>query len=217
MTNRRPLASRDTGWARAITRRLAEADVTPNRISIASMVAAALAGAAFCLGAQAQGAPGTVLLILGALGCQARLLCNLFDGLVAVEAGKGTPDGAFWNEAPDRVSDMLIMVGLGYGVGLPALGWAAAAMAIGTAYVRELGRATDGVNDFSGPMAKPHRMALITGAAVLAVLAPLAGVSGLTVLIAALWIVALGAAATSARRGVAMITRLRNAPTGEAR
>lgn len=206
--DRRPLASRDTSWARAITRRLAKTDITPNQISIASMAAAAIAAAAFYLGAQVQGVLGAVLLIIGALGCQVRLLCNLFDGLVAVEAGKGTPDGAFWNEAPDRVSDTLIMVGLGYGVGLPALGWAAAAMAIGTAYVRELGRASDGVNDFGGPMAKQHRMAVITGAVLLAILSPLWGAPGLTWLIAALWVVAIGAAATSARRGVAMIRRL---------
>lgn len=208
MTDRRPLASRETGWARMLTRWLAASDVTPNQISIASMVAAAVAGAAFYLGAQAQGPLFVILLLLGALGCQIRLLCNLFDGLVAVEAGKGEPDGAFWNEAPDRVSDLLILAGLGYGVGLPALGWAAAAMAIGTAYVRELGRATDGVNDFSGPMAKPQRMAVVTAAAVLAVLVPFIGMSGLTVLIAALWILTIGTAVTSVRRAIALIRRL---------
>jgi phosphatidylglycerophosphate synthase len=208
MTDRRPLASRDTGWARALTHRLAKTDITPNQISIASMGAALLAATAFYLGALAVGTFGVVMLCLGALFCQIRLLCNLLDGLVAVEAGKGTSDGAFWNEAPDRVSDVLILVGLGYGVGLPALGWAAAAMAVGTAYVRELGRTSDGVNDFSGPMAKPHRMALVTGAALLACVAPLLGVAGLTVLIAALWIVAIGSFATSVRRSLALISRL---------
>ena len=45
--SRRPLASRDTGWARAVTRRLAATAITPNQISAAGMAFAALAGLAF--------------------------------------------------------------------------------------------------------------------------------------------------------------------------
>ncbi|MFK7939138.1 MAG: CDP-alcohol phosphatidyltransferase family protein [Roseovarius sp.] len=208
MTDRRPLASRDTGWARMITRKLAATQVTPNQISIASIGFAAVAGFGFYMGARADGFGGAVALLVAALCCQLRLLCNLFDGLVAVEAGKGSPDGAYWNEAPDRISDVFIFVGLGLGVGLPGLGWAAAAMAIGTAYVRELGRATDGVNDFSGPMAKPQRMAVLTIAAIVACLAPLWGATGLGLLIATLWLVLIGSAATSVRRSMALIGRL---------
>ena len=208
MNDRRPIASRDTGWARALTQRLVESDITPNQISIASMGVAALAALALYGGARAEGFGGALFLILGAVLCQIRLICNLLDGLVAVEAGRGEPDGAFWNEAPDRVSDVLILAGLGCGVGLPALGWAAGAMAVGTAYIREMGRATDGVNDFSGPLAKPHRMAVITGAAGIAAFAPLWGGDGHGWLIAALWIVAVGAFLTSVRRSVALISRM---------
>lgn len=209
MTERRPLASRDTGWARSVTRRLAATAITPNQISMASMGFAALAGLAFYLGAEAETGWDALALILAALFSQMRLLCNLFDGLVAVEAGKGTPDGAFWNEAPDRVSDVLILAGLGYGLGIPALGWAAATASVGTAYVRELGRASDGVNDFSGPMAKPQRMALLTGAAVLAALWPLWAGPGAVILIGALWLVVLGSLFTAIKRSVALIIRLK--------
>ncbi len=208
MNDRRPLTSRDTSWARMITRKLAATDISPNQISIASMGFAALAGFGFYFGAQASGFGGIFALLVAAACCQLRLLCNLFDGLVAVEAGKASPDGSFWNEAPDRVSDVFILVGLGMGVGLPGLGWAAAAMAIGTAYVRELGRATDGVNDFSGPLAKPHRMAVVTIAAVLACIVPIWGATGLGLLTATLWMVMIGSAATSARRSMALIARL---------
>lgn len=204
MTDRRPIASRETGWARGLTRWLARTSVTPNQISIASMVFAALAGVGFCLGAGLEGWARAALLLLAALCCQLRLICNLMDGLVAVEAGKGTPDGAFWNEAPDRVSDILILTGIGYGIGLPGLGWAAAAMAVTTAYVRELGRAATGENDFCGPMAKPHRMALITLAAVLA-----AFWHASLVLQTALWVVAIGAGATALRRSHRMVDRLK--------
>jgi phosphatidylglycerophosphate synthase len=136
-----------------------------------------------------------------------RLLCNLFDGLLAVEAGRATPDGPFWNEFPDRISDTLILVGLGLGLGLPALGWAAAAMAILTAYVRELGRATGGPADFGGPMGKPQRMAVLTGAALISLLEPLwAGQGGLLAL--ALWVICLGAALTVLLRGRRMVLGL---------
>jgi len=207
MTDRRPLASRDTGWAHALTRRLAASDITPNQISIGSMGAAALAGLAFYFGVGAEGTARVLLLILAALFCQLRLICNLLDGMVAVEAGKGASDGAFWNEAPDRVSDVLILVGLGMGLGLPVLGWAAASLAIATAYIRELGRASTGENDFSGPMAKPHRMALVTGAAVLACFEPLWG--GSWVLALALWVVVIGTGATVVRRSMRLIERMK--------
>ena len=166
--DRRPLASRNTRWAQAIARRLASMNVTPNRISQASMLAAAFAGLAFWLTGETQDGVRVALFVAAALFCQLRLLCNLFDGMVAVEGGKAEADGPFWNEFPDRIADILILAGAGYGIGSPALGWSAAAFAVLTAYVRELGRANGAPADFSGPMAKQHRMAVMTAAAVLA-------------------------------------------------
>lgn len=46
--------------------------------------------------------------ILAAVFIQCRLLCNLFDGMVAVEGGKSTPSGELFNDIPDRVADPLI-------------------------------------------------------------------------------------------------------------
>ena len=128
--------------------------------------------------------------------------------MVAVEGGKGAQDGPFWNEFPDRVADLLIFAGAGYGIGMPGLGWAAGSFAVLTAYVRELGRATGQPSDFSGPMAKQHRMATITAAAALSVLEPLWGGHN-AVLMAALWIVAIGAAFTAIRRSRTLIRRLK--------
>jgi phosphatidylglycerophosphate synthase len=131
--------------------------------------------------------------------------------MVAVEANKGAADGAFWNEAPDRVSDLLIFLGIGYGLGLPYLGWAAATFAILTAYIRELGRASGVETDFSGPMAKPQRMALITGAAVIACFEPIwTGTPYL--LYGALWGVVVGSAITAARRSNRLISALKSRP-----
>lgn len=200
LTNRRPLSSRDTKWAARITRALAARGATPNGISQASMVAALIAGLAFwALAATSGGVVTVILLVIGALACQVRLLCNLFDGMVAVEAGRAAPDGPLWNEFPDRVSDILIFTGVGLGLGLPWLGLAAAAMAVLTAYTRELGASIGLAPDFCGPMAKQHRMAAITVAATLALFETAIVPMG-TALTTALWLVTLGAGATSVRR-----------------
>lgn len=208
--DRRPLASRDTGWAHTITRWLAKTAITPNQISIASMFAAGICGVAFCFAAQTDGNLRIFLLICGAIFCQIRLLCNLFDGMVAVEAGKSAPDGAFWNEFPDRISDIVIFAGIGYGIDAPALGWAAGALSVLTAYIRELGRASGAGTDFCGPMAKPQRMATITIAAVLTMFAPLWNGHN-QILLLALWIIAIGALATVVRRSARLITALQKA------
>jgi len=205
--DRRPLASRQTGWAQAAASWLAETRITPNQISMLSMVAAFIACVLFWWSAQLSAWPRAIALLLAALACQLRLLCNLFDGMVAVEAGKKTADGPAWNEFPDRVADVLILVGVGLAVASPALGWAAAAFALSTAYVRELGKGIDYHVDYSGPMAKPQRMAVITVAAVINAIDWLWSGQG-QVLEWALWLVAIGSLFTAGRRTVALLQRL---------
>lgn len=205
--SRRPIASRDTGWARKLTVWLAERNVTPNGISQASMLAAAAACFAFYMAGSASGSTRIGLLLAAALCCQLRLICNLLDGMVAVEAGKGARDGPFWNEFPDRVSDILIFVGIGYGVDAPILGWTAAAFSVLTAYTRELGRASGLEADFSGPMAKPQRMALVTAAAAISIFDGFWSWPN-SALTAALWAVSLGALFTSLRRARRMVRAL---------
>lgn len=206
--NRRPLASRGTGWALMVSRRLAATRITPNQISFAGMVAALVAGGCFWGAGTTIGAGRAGLLLLAAALVQIRLLCNLFDGMVAIEAGRASPDGAFWNEFPDRISDMLIVLGIAAGVGEPALGWSATAFAFLTAYVRELGINCGAGADFSGPMAKQHRMALITFAAILSIAEPLWNGTG-QILVSALWVIIIGAAITALRRSLRIVTVLR--------
>ena len=52
---RRPLKSRSTGWARATARWMAQLGVTPNQVSILSMVGAAVACGAFAASLAATG------------------------------------------------------------------------------------------------------------------------------------------------------------------
>jgi phosphatidylglycerophosphate synthase len=196
--NRRPLASRDTAWARHAAGWLVARAVTPNQISQFAMVFAALGFLAFALSWLAGPLVGGVLLLLAAVCCQGRLICNLLDGMVAIEGGKAAKDGPFWNEAPDRVSDILLLCGAGVACGSPVLGAFAAIGALSTAYLRELSRAEGFGPDFSGPMAKQHRMAVLTVGAVLAAFEPL--VWDGSVLHYALGMIILGTVVTALRR-----------------
>lgn len=175
---RRPLKSRETQWAKTVAGWLARAGVRPNAISVASTVFAGLAGICFyAAGNTSSGWSRSILLVLAACGMQLRLLCNLFDGMIAVEGGFKTKAGELFNELPDRFSDTFIFIGAGYS--LPAslwtreLGWAAAVVAVITAYVRALGAGMGAGQHFIGPMAKQQRMALMTGACVVAAFSPL--------------------------------------------
>ena len=131
----------------------------------------------------------------------------LFDGMVAIEGGKKSPTGAFWNEAPDRPADILILVGMGLGADAAALGWAAAALAVLTAYVRELGSSAGCGADFSGPMAKPHRMAVATGAALAAIVTGFFW-PGIDMLEIGLWVIVVGVALTVFRRSIRLVSVL---------
>lgn len=111
--NRRPIAVRSSGWARATAAWLARSAITPNQISCSS-VGFALAGRAAL-----RLRPDMLGLLLCTPCILLRLPCNLFDGMVAVEAGKGAATGALFNEVPDRLGDSLFLAALGYAVMLP--------------------------------------------------------------------------------------------------
>ena len=164
--SRRPLKTRERRWARALAAWMAARRVRPNTVSIASLVFGALAGVCLWLSLARSGETSGPLLIAAAGFLQLRLLCNLLDGLIAVEGGLGSPEGEIYNDLPDRVADVLIFVGAGlalrvlpYGM---ALGWVAAIAALLTAYVRVLGGSLGLPQDFAGPMAKQHRMFAVT-------------------------------------------------------
>lgn len=170
---RRPLKSRNTGWARATARLLLRLGFTPNVISVASALFAAEAGMAFYLAGRATSWQRMVWLILAVAGIQLRLLCNLLDGMIAIEGGQKTKSGEVFNDLPDRLSDALILVPVGYSLSAfpygAALGWCAALLAVGTAYVRMLGGASGLEQSFIGPMAKQQRMAVLTAAGSLSI------------------------------------------------
>lgn len=174
--NRRPLKVRETRWSVHVAKWLGSKDVTPNRISLASIGFAV--AAALCLAAFSWTDGFWLCPLLAAFFIQCRLLCNLFDGMVAVEGGKGSPSGELFNDIPDRVADPIILVAVGYAAGGDAggvLGWCAGLLSVMTAYVRTLSASIGAPVDFCGPMAKQHRMALVTLTCVLVSLATLLG------------------------------------------
>jgi phosphatidylglycerophosphate synthase len=167
-TARRPLTSRNTAWAAAAARACVAVGLSPNAISVASVFFAVAAASLFLGTITASPSQIPWFLLGAALMVQGRLLCNLLDGMVAIEGGKKTKSGEIYNELPDRIADPIILIGAGYCIGTePLFGWAAAVLALLTAYVRALGVAAGGSQQFCGPMAKPHRMAAITAAAII--------------------------------------------------
>jgi phosphatidylglycerophosphate synthase len=192
-TARRPIAARSSGWAVALSAWLARVGVTPNAISVTSVLFAAVGGALILY-------PDHWLALLGAALCvQLRLVCNLLDGMVAIEGGRKSAVGALYNEFPDRIADTLFLVPLGYAAGLPWLGWACALLAALTAYVRVFGGSLGLPQDFSGVMAKQRRMAALT--------AGLVAQAVLSFFTASLWPLAVTAAVIAVGSLVTCVTR----------
>jgi phosphatidylglycerophosphate synthase len=203
--NRRPLSSRNSAWAGKLATWAVQRGLTPNQISQASVGFAALGLVFYALSPLGPGFVQWLCLLLAAAMAQARLGCNLIDGMVAVEGGQGTNDGPFWNEAPDRASDLFLLAGAGIAAGTPALGLLAAALAIATAYIRELGRAEGFAPDFSGPLAKPQRMAVLTVGTVVAAFYGGSWTMNLT-----LWIIVAGTVLTILSRAMRLIKALKS-------
>lgn len=161
------------------------------------------AGAALALSAAATPVERAAWLVLAAICIQCRLLCNLFDGLMAIEGNLKSATGELFNDYPDRVADSAILIGAGYAAApFPwgsGLGFVAALLAVLTAYARVLGAAAGAHHDFSGPMAKQHRMAIITVACLAGAFESLVDWRG-WVMAAALAVIVIGCLVTIVRR-----------------
>lgn len=204
-TARRPIAARNTDWARAVAGGLARRRVAPNLISVLSVVFSAASGVCAWI---SKTYPWWLLGT--AAGIQLRLLCNLFDGMVAVEGGLKSKTGDVYNDLPDRFADLLILVPLGYATLVPwggDLGWAAGAMAVFTAYVRMLGGSLGLKQDYAGPMAKQQRMATATLASLATVAESYWHMTRYT-LIAALLLITLGSLGGVLRRSSRILRQL---------
>jgi phosphatidylglycerophosphate synthase len=202
LESRRPLKSRQTAWAKNLAKVMANAGISPNMISFLSVVFAALSMSAALYGT-------TIGIIFAAIFIQLRLICNLMDGMVAVEFGKKSKTGDLWNDVPDRIADVLIILGVGYVAQAHPhaieLAWANGVLAVLTAYIRALGASLKSPHYFLGPMAKPHRMALLTFILIAEAIYPTGYMA-----FGALIIMLLGQVITCYRRLVRIATDLEN-------
>src|SRR5213592_4026244 len=168
--DRRPIATRNRKWAQTATAWLAARNVSPNAISIVGMCACIVGGVALGLTSVCD---YRILWLVAAGGAQLRLTGNMLDGMVALASRRASKEGELYNEIPDRVSDAAVFIGAGYAWGgNVALGYIATILAIFTAYVRAAGKIAGAPNEFCGPMAKQHRMLVITVACLYSVVVP---------------------------------------------
>ena len=210
--NRRPLKTRSAVWAGATARALAKLGFTPNLVSVIGVVIALGGAAALVFAGQADGLRRGVLLGVGALCIQLRLLCNMLDGLIAVECGLKGKLGDLFNEVPDRIEDSVLLLGAGFAAMSPVgvtLGWTAALLAVFTAYLRVLGGSLGFAQDFCGPMAKQHRMFFLTLACLLGAGEVLFTEQRL-ILTSFLGLIIVGAVVTSVRRLIRIGRQLQN-------
>ena len=200
MMERRPLASRNLRIFQRLAAALARAGVSANAISAMGMLFGAAAGAALVM--TAHDAPRRWMYWAAAAALiQLRLLCNMLDGMVAIERGTASPTGELYNEIPDRVSDSAVLIGLGYAEGGDvAWGFGAALAAMFTAYVRAMGKCAGAPQEFCGPMAKPQRMFLSTLVAIFYAAAPEAARDRYAVATILLILIVAGSALTALRR-----------------
>jgi len=204
--DRRPLQLRAWKWLQSIAAGLAGSGVSPNTISVVGILIALACGLALFFTA-AQPVGERALWLAAALLMSLRVLANTLDGMVAVEHSKATKVGLLYNEAPDRIADMVILIGAGYAHGGDVtLGYLAACVALFVAYVRTLARTAGAPSDFRGLMNKRGRVLTLLFVAVYMGAAPAAwhfawgpgGRWGVTAL--ALLLVCLGGVYTAAWR-----------------
>ncbi len=207
--DRRPLKTRSWRMFQVMAAKLAMAGVSPNGISIASVVFALLGAVGFLMtGWSTDGLVMRSGWLLAIAGIQLRLIANLLDGMVAVEGGRASATGPLFNEVPDRLSDPILLIAAGYAYSSePVAGWAAAVLALLVAYTRAIAASVGAGQLFLGPMAKQQRMALLTLVAMLGLVLPSSWLQVIQfvnrpigLLEISLWIMVIGSAITVYRR-----------------
>jgi phosphatidylglycerophosphate synthase len=154
LTSRRPIAAAFRRTADAATRFCVRHGIHPDTISYLSIVAALAAAICFWKSGQNRW-----LLIVAPLFCYLRLWFNMLDGMVAVASNTASRRGEILNDLPDRISDVIIFVGVAHSGWMnPFFGYWAAIFAVLTAYVGLFGKALAVQREFGGIMSKPWRM-----------------------------------------------------------
>ena len=153
-TSRRPIAAAFRRTADGATRFCVRHEIHPDAVSYLSILAAIVAAICFWKSGEIRW-----LLVVAPLFCYLRLWFNMLDGMVAVAAGKASRRGEILNDLPDRISDVIIFVGVAHsGLMNPIFSYWATIAALLTAYVGLFGQALGVQREFGGIMSKPWRM-----------------------------------------------------------
>ena len=157
-TARRPIAQMFRRTGDGATNLCVRLGIPPDAISFLSILAAL--AAALCFWKSGRHA---WLLIIAPLFCYLRLWFNMLDGMVAAAAGKASARGEIVNDLPDRISDVIIFVGVAHSDLMnPFIGYWTAILSLLTAYVGLFGQAIGRRREFSGIMSKPWRMVTLS-------------------------------------------------------
>src|SRR4029077_8537849 len=108
-SSRRPIAAVFRRTGDAATRFFVRHGIHPAAISYLSIVAALIAAICFWKSDATRW-----LLLIAPLFCLLRLWFNMLDGLVAFAGGKTSRRGEIISDLPNRVSDIVIFVGVAH-------------------------------------------------------------------------------------------------------
>ncbi len=209
--DRRPIRAREDGRVRAIAAWLVRVGISPNQVSVLSVVFSGFSAGYLFYAAASEPARAIPLYLGAAAFIPLRGLCNLCDGLMAVEGGLKTKSGVIFNDLPDRISDPLLLATAGYSITWASwgrdLGWAAGLLAVMTAYIRVLGGSAGASQPFCGPMDKSPRMMIMMAACVLTAIELAAGWPPRAMLVG-LSVVVIGCVITILRRTKRIVEEL---------
>lgn len=170
-TSRRPIAGLFRKSAHAAVRIAVRMGIHPDVFSYMSIAAAAASGVFFW-----QSTRHPRFLVIAIAFAFVRLWLNMFDGMVALAAGKASKRGEIINDLPDRISDVLIFIGVAHsGWCNPITAYWVAIAAVIVAYVGLFGQAVGVQREFSGVMAKPWRIVALSAGALATMLVVLYG------------------------------------------
>src|SRR6266478_8038045 len=130
-TSHRPIAQIFRRSGKRATNLCVLLGIPPDAISYLSILAALAAALCFW-----KSGRNLWLLIIAPLFCYLRLWFNMLDGMVAVAAGRASARGEIVNDLPDRISDVIIFVGVAHSDLMnPSIGYWTAIFSLLTAYV----------------------------------------------------------------------------------
>ena len=159
------------GFVRTTTRFIASRGISPNVLSLLSLVFAVLAGFLFCL-SRTSTSFNLLLLLAGVFICLNAVFDGL-DGLVAREVGNAGRKGDFLDHVIDRYSDMFIIGGIVFGgyVNWP-IGFVAIIGVLLSSYMGTQAQAVGLSRMYGGMLGRADRMILIIAATALTLVYP---------------------------------------------